>query len=199
MSIKVYEAYQTVAGVDPVDLMISLKRQSRDTARRLLKKHYNAILDDPKRVEAVRVGRKKGEGAPITAFDVDDWVRLQYREQALRYERDPYSLDVSITLRKHKKRYYLIPYVEKMSPLGPCLDFLRTDPRLEDFCYWNNTDEPEGVTASKWKARAAVWNVLTEHEIWADFITIEIVSFFGWSEVSPALELAQARQRKEAG
>lgn len=52
----------------------------------------------------------------------------------------------------HERWYYKIKY-----------------PRwVEDFAYWNNTDEPEGMTRTEWKARERMW----------DKVCLEKVSFW---------------------
>lgn len=65
---------------------------------------------------------------------------------------------VEICIWQLDGRYYLIPFDN--FPIGKTLKFLEKDPQLEDFSYWNNTDQPEDVTDKEWGHREKIWDRL---------------------------------------
>lgn len=144
--------------------------------------------------EVLTASKRAAEGgAKPGAFDVDDWMHKKYGEQLTRLERDTWALDVAVTMRRYKNRFYLIPYCDRACLLGGILDFMGNDERLEEFGYWNNTDPPEELSSQQWAWRGTVWRHLTEHEKWTEFVTIDIVSWTGWSDVSPMMDMLRER------
>lgn len=131
---------------------------------------------------------KKKEAPGV--FEVDCWARAQYGEQLTKHEKHPWALDVAVTVRTLDGRFYLIPYCEDSCLLSGILKFMETMEELEDFFYWNNTDPPDEVTEPEWEARGDVWYHFTGGDRWAEFLTLEIVSWMGWPEVSPLIEMA---------
>jgi hypothetical protein len=141
--------------------------------------------------------RDATEGMRPGVFDVDAWALAKYGEQRNQYDRNLWALDVCVTTRRCRDRFYLIPYCDHMCLLRGCLDFMRDDERLEDFSYWNNTDKPEEVTSQAWTWRGTVWNELTKPERWSEFVVLDVVSWEGWSQVSPMMGLLR-EQYEEA-
>lgn len=133
--------------------------------------------------------RDAAEGDRPGVFDVDRWAHTMYGKQLATLTRNQWALDVAITLRCHRGRHYLIPYCESSSLVGGTLDFMAQHEHLEDFAYWNNTDRPDSVTSSQWAWRARVWNHFTQHDRWPEYLSLDIVSWQGWSAVSPVFEL----------
>ena len=151
--------------------------------------------------EVLKVARPEGnwtEGIHPGVFDIDAWALAKYGEQLNHFQRNPWALDVCVTARRCRDRFYLIPYCERTSLLTGCLNFMENDERLDDFSYWNNSDRPEEVTSQDWTWRATVWNELTVPERWAEFLVLDILSWHGWSEVSPMIEIAQEQQEGNA-
>ena len=144
--------------------------------------------------EVLKAGKRKvAEGAKPGIMDIDAWVHANYGEQLTRYRRDWWALDVAVTMRRYRNRFYLIPYCDRACLLRGVLDFMKDHERLEEFSYWNNTDPPDDVAPSAWAWRSTVWNDLTEHERWGEYVTIEIVSWMGWHEVSPMMDIMRER------
>lgn len=246
MSIKIYEAYRVIRGVDPFDLLWEIKRVGQAQAKKRLTRLFRDILQgkaqraaerDLAEDEAFRswIGMKgiplsehkvysllqrwrveacpeefktpsdsiiavthatilkkmklEHVGGDLSVFDLDRWAQTMYGEQLTNHQRDVWALDVSVTLRTHRGRYYLIPYCERSSYVGGTLDFLAKHKHLEEFGYWDNSDKPEEVTSSQWARRSKIWTHLTEPERWAEHITLDIVSWQAWEEVSPKQEL----------
>jgi hypothetical protein len=144
--------------------------------------------------EILTAGKREiAEGVKPGVFDVDAWMHAKYGEQLTRYQRDLWALDVAVTMRRYRGTFYLIPYCDRACLFGKLLDFMADDERLEDFGYWNNTDPPEDVSSQAWTWRGTVWNDLTKDELWAEYVTVDIVSWPGWSDVSPMMDVARER------
>lgn len=148
--------------------------------------------------EVLRAGKREvGGGVKPSVFDVDMWMMKKYGEQLTNYQRNPWALDVAVTMRRYRNRFYLVPYCDRACLLRGTLDFMAEDERLEDFSYWNNTDPPDEVSSQQWAWRGTVWNDLTEHERWSEHLTLDIVSWMGWNDVSPALDVARSRNETD--
>lgn len=142
--------------------------------------------------EVLRTAKRDAtEGMRPGVYDVDAWALFKYGEQLTRFERSIWALDVCVSARRYRDRFYLIPYCDDACLLTGSLDFMKDDERLEDFSYWNNSDRPKEMTSRDWAWRATVWNELTEHDRWLDFVTLDIVSWHGWSQVSPMIEIVR--------
>lgn len=121
-------------------------------------------------------------------FDVDMWGRAMFAEQATRSQRNPWALDVSVTLRVLYNRYYLIPYCDKASLVGGSLNFMEEMEELEAFGYWNNTDPPEEVSSKEWEARKEVWSHFISESRWTNYLVLDVFSWETWSEASPLMK-----------
>lgn len=143
--------------------------------------------------------REVADGVKPGALDIDTWMRTKYGAQLTRYQRDTWALDVAVTMRRYRSKFYLLPYCDRACLLGGILNFMAHDERLEDFSYWNNTDPPEEVSSQEWTWRGTVWKDLTKDELWAEYLTLDIVSWAGWTDVSPAFDIIDERQRTGAG
>jgi hypothetical protein len=42
-----------------------------------------------------------------------------------------------------------------------------------------------------------VWNALTEHANWKEFVAIDVVSWHGYNDVSPGLDIAAGSKHRE--
>ena len=133
------------------------------------------------------------EGVQPSALDIDSWMHAKYGEQVMRYKSDPWALDVAVTMRRYRNRFHLIPYCERSCLIGDALEFMGNDERLEEFGYWDNTDAPEEVSSQEWAWRGTVWGDLTEHERWTEYVTIDIMSWLSWSDVSPMMDVMRER------
>lgn len=136
---------------------------------------------------------KPGRGKP-DVFSIDAWMLNRYGETQKDLNVSRWALDTSITIRKYEDHYYIIPYCDRRCLLGGLLSFLAEDNRLEDYVYWNNADKPEDVSLEEWRERGNVWNELTEIDRWPSYLVLDIVSWTGWHEVTPMIEVAQTRK-----
>ena len=194
MSTKIYTAYRTKDGVDIWKLMIGIKMRGRKEVAKVLRTFYhNLLLDGEKSPKVAREHRDKGE--PITPFICSQFVRKLYKDQLGDPRRHPFNFDVSVTVRKKGRRYYLIPYCDML--VNKALDFLKEDVRLEDFSYWDNTDPPKGFTWASWRRRGRVWYPMLEHERWPEFLTIDIMDIDSFTFVEPSLEMMKEKKYKK--
>jgi len=90
--------------------------------------------------------------------------RVRLREAYRRYvaqlsspERNPSDLSVSVAFRKHENYVLAIPYADML--MRRSLDFLEDIPELEDYAYWNNTDQPDHISDEDWASRGRAWDL----------------------------------------
>lgn len=79
------------------------------------------------------------------------------REQLEKGYRSPdFDFEVIITLKEMNGNVYGSIFSENNS----ITEELYKDLNIEEYGYWNNTDEPEGVTATAWEIRKNTWDKL---------------------------------------
>lgn len=70
-------------------------------------------------------------------------------------------IDCSLNVWMHAGRMYVILYGESW-----LWRHFKPPEKVEDYCYWNNTDEPDGVTRRQWKARGDTWDKVCLDDDW---------------------------------
>lgn len=130
-------------------------------------------------------------------LEIGHWMEKRYAEQLQSQSRNPWYLDTSVTFRRYVGAYYLIPYCDRVSHVSGCLDFLETLPDVEDYAYWNHTDRPNHVSEKDWDERSATWYHMLDHDRWGHFLTLEVVSYPGFSHVCPS-RLALGKESAQA-
>jgi hypothetical protein len=129
-------------------------------------------------------------------------IRRLYRIQSSRMDRCGINFDASVTVRQNRGRFYLIWYADCLSPVARCFDFMDDDPRLEDFHYQNQTDRPDGISASAWAHRRKVWAEIYQAG-WDHFLTLVICDFDRYRTLDPwyhrALARSGAREARKRG
>lgn len=93
---------------------------------------------------------------PPHSFDVRDdyFVRMAKLKEKFAFRDSQVDWDMSISYAKHGDVWMAIPFWEKASMLA----ILEACPWHEPFGYWNNTDQPKGVTEEEWKERCNLWD-----------------------------------------
>ena len=113
-----------------------------------------------------------------------------YKASSLSSERNTFDFDVSIAIREMDGDLYLIPYADML--VKHTLDFLKRDRCLEDFCYWNNTDPPDGMHKGegykRWEARGRIWDKIDQRG-WRDYLVVEVCSYAKFSNVDPYMAM----------
>lgn len=117
---------------------------------------------------------KVGEVPDYIKGDVEGeqlWERSKrfsvLEEEIRKAAKSPYrdSFDVSCGFNLWVYRYRnTIPYVYAI-PIGPNWALDTMAPKnlpdwVEDFSFWDNTDEPKGMSGAEWKRRATRWNAI---------------------------------------
>jgi len=75
------------------------------------------------------------------------------KEASKRVEKDYYDIDCGLNIWLHGNYAYAIP-------IGPnwVLDNIKFPKWVEDYSYWNNTDQPDNVTDRQWNSRRDTWD-----------------------------------------
>jgi len=186
MSIKVYAAYRLKKSTDLWPWLRDTRRQGEEEVRGVLRKMYGEFADevDPHSDEYKKCATVSGRSEAAIRLNIaHKAIRDGYKGQLTDPYRGPFNFDVSLTVREHKKRLYIIPHCDY--PMSKTLDFLKADPRLEDFAYWDNTDHPEHISYSDWKKRRKVWESLTEGNDWEDYLAIVVMEWSKFYLVDP--------------
>lgn len=173
MSIKIYEAYRTKPGVDIWEFMKQAKKEAMNNATEILRELYERIQTTPSLANNVREKFQISPDAPLSNWNISDFVYDRYNESRLKKQPTAYNFDTSFTVRKHKDHFYIIPY--ENSGTRNIFSFFKTHPDLEEYGYWNNTDEPEGMSEKEWKEREENWAVLLDD--WDNYVSVDVCSF----------------------
>ena len=95
---------------------------------------------------------------PVMTFVINEMYKRQ-EEVRVKQVRDP-SIDFSfeICVYPHNGEFYGQFFTEQ----GMLSKILKEKDFYEDFTYWNNVDEPEGMSAEEWQARSDTWDEILE-------------------------------------
>lgn len=195
MSTKIYRAFRTKPDVDIFKLSAKIQKRGVKNAKGALTETYNNMRDawlnqkDFRKVFCEVLGRDPGINADgnLSYLNISEYIHKQYGKQLASHQRDMFDLNVSVAIRKLDNRYYLIPFCSGF--MHENLNFLDKMKELEEYGYWNNTDEPDEVTEEEWAERGENWDKLIER--WQEMLVLEIVSYYGWFNIDPAYELAR--------
>lgn len=206
MSLKVWTAYKLLKASDLWPLVRDIRQQAAQEVQAKLREFYlqcaEAVLPDkplykaafertvnnPYLVKLHGEDKLREYAAESARLDVADKIITRgYRMSTTSPLRSVFNFDVSVTFREHRGSIYIIPYCEGI--VRNVLDFLAEDPRLRDYHYQNQTDRPEDISAREWRRRAAVWEPLTDHNRWLDYLVLDICSWNGFWQIKPMLDL----------
>lgn len=195
MSVKVYEAYRTpvkklAEGVAFLDGYI------RPKAQLALDGFLDSLSEEAVRAENTYLGDR-----PVSPM-----ARVLYF-QALRYKNKELADDArqflqcgfTVWLRGNWAYYY--PWVSfRMNLQG---DYLDTGVRpaewpdwWEEFCYYNNSDEPAIYTRRQWKKRAKAWEFLDTDEIQTSKLVHNILVLDDWDSLAPLCASYEKRRSR---
>ena len=123
-------------------------------------KHVNLLIDTVREqmLAAVVARVKTLMSCNTLPADRDKFaeVMVQARKAALKPEKDFWDLGCGFNLWIGEDGYaYLIPIAAHALHLE-----LKLGEPFQDYCYWNNTDEPDGMTRKQWKTRERHWDKL---------------------------------------
>lgn len=189
MSWKVPAAWRTPVGVDLWPLIRDIRQKGEAEVSRVLSGIYDEVASslDTSKDRNRRAVEVHGSEHVARLHLADEIVRQRYRDQASSPHRNEWDFDVRVVLRELEGRVYLLPQCDIR--MAHVLDFLASDPRLEDFRYWDNTDPPEDVSDTEWQMRREVWRELDDH--WDDSLVLTVCDVHGFHLVSPLRVLLQ--------
>ena len=158
MSTKIYFAYRMPAGVFSETFLPSFRRHVFQKAADRVKK---CMRDLP--VPDMRLVYEAGKEYRWPKVSFKKWCEEdKYRlltvfrntvAASKAKQRDFDCIDCSLNIWIYKGKVYCILY-------GECWlwDGYKPPSRVEDYCYWNNTDSPKEVSQRQWKARGDNWD-----------------------------------------
>jgi hypothetical protein len=173
MSTKIYEAWRwkKALGMSPILRQVEtiMKKQMHQKAQEFLKEVEKDVEPGGDSVWGVMQVMKIC--AQLTQFS---------RISPYRAPRGDFTCDFCVW--DWKQHFY-------MYPIGKADNWDFKDvykiPGLEDFRYWNNTDEPEGMSRREWNRRGRIWNA--QHD-WENPIVKTVYSVL--DPISPVGELS---------
>lgn len=120
-------------------------------------------------------------------------VMHEFTKQESNPRRNLFDLGVEIAIRELDGGLYVIPHCDMLA--SNTLDFLKKDKALVDFCYWNNTDPPEGMTRRRWEARGKVWDAINDRG-WRDYLLMTICDPSKFVYIDPWIDMVNEHNRK---
>ena len=192
MSTKIYAAYRLKHSRDLWPLVHDIRAEGIKRIKRKLREIYRSFaanVDVTSQAFQTSLKHAQGDETEARLRIAGDAIQKLYKAQSLQTGRDMFDFDVSIGVHAHKRRLYLIPYCDMQ--MRRVLDFLKKEPRLENYAYWDNTDKPRRVTAAAWEARARVWNVVGNR--WQDMLMLELCSVQSFWQLDPCFEMVSKR------
>ena len=110
-------------------------------------------------------------------------IQRAYRMNRTTTLRNAFDFDVSVSFRSNGRAVFLIPYCDWS--MISVLNFLKKDPRLEDYHYQNQTDRPKHINPRHWGARKRTWNAMLDASRWDDVLLLEVCKWDLWFKVDP--------------
>ncbi|WP_422758881.1 hypothetical protein [Paenarthrobacter sp. C1] len=151
MSTKIHNGYRLAAGTNLFDFtrrvrtVIDPIRDDLDAA--LLAKLFASAVD---------TCWLKGEGVPptlsLTAFS--RWEDGQAKLKDESREKDPHRFEMCLGEDPGTGRILIRLYTDQQV----MVDAFEVLDDVESYAYWNNDDEPKGVTSEQWDERRAAWD-----------------------------------------
>jgi len=173
MSTKIYEAWRWKKSLGMSTILAKIetimKKQMYEKAQEFLKEAGKEAAPGADGVWEVQQVMKVC--AQLTQFS---------RISPYRAPRGDFTCDFCVW--DWKQHYYMYPIG---TPDNWDFKPLYEIPGVEDFRYWNNTDEPEGMSMREWKRRGRIWD---EQHDWENPITKTIYSVL--DPVSPGIDLS---------
>lgn len=96
----------------------------------------------------------------LKTHDRNELYDLMTKAEKSIYGGSIFDLKLSITIFHHKNEFYGIPFADD----GKLIEIVLKNKWVRDFSYWNNSDQPEGMSDKEWEMRAKVWNDIFKKE-----------------------------------
>lgn len=115
---------------------------------------------------------------PVKAKVDNYMIWLDFREKILRQKKlrmPNVDTDFSVSLIPHNGELLGIVYTAHQT----WFDEWCKQPKIQEYCYWNNTDKPDEISDEEWEAREKTWNILTYEPVNIQSFSIEVVPLEG--------------------
>lgn len=158
MSTKIYGGLRLVAGADLWEFLQQLRREANVIRDRLDARLLAA--DAAMIVDRRRIGNPVPDEQPGGRTRSAIWRavgRFKTDQDKLGKSdtgHDPHRLELSIGYDPVAGRHMLIMYCEATE----LRELVTGHPDVEEYGYWNNSDQPDGVTDQEWDERRQAWN-----------------------------------------
>lgn len=151
MSTKIYHGYRLAEGTDVWEFTERLRREGNEERDRLdmevVEKLAEAAMQ--KRLDDGKELPQTEEARLMLGYHEWHEVMRQLGESRLS---DPHQLDACFIRDPGTGRINALLYAgSKMEHV------FERQPEVEEYGYWNNTDQPEGVSDDEWEERRASW------------------------------------------
>lgn len=159
MSTKIYEGRRLAEGVTVWDVLPRL-REAMDPIRdrlditELLRRaiwHLDTVV-----LPTEPTGDGPGLDSPLS-FALIDYQREQGEMNPAHRGHDPHRFEASFGFDPGTGRTLMCPFFDNPA-YGSALDDMS---EIEEYGYWNNTDQPDGVDDTEWEERRLAWERVT--------------------------------------
>ena len=158
MSTKIYSGLRLVAGADLWEFLQQLRREAnviRDRLDARLLAADAAMIVDRRRIGNPVPDEQPGGRARSAIWEaVDRFKADQDKLGKSDIGHDPHRLELSVGYDPVASRHMLIMYCEATE----LRELVTGHPDVEEYGYWNNSDQPDGVTDQEWDERRQAWN-----------------------------------------
>lgn len=138
MSVKIYAAWRW----EKRHGLFEMTKKISDAAMQELRGQLRKIVREAK-IEENRQAR----------YELLQFLSQHIRVSAVSLLRDPYDYNYRFMVRRAGNFFLCMPTDNHQK-----FDFLKKIPHLEEYGYWDNTDQPEGISRKDWKARGRFWD-----------------------------------------
>lgn len=165
MSTKIYKGFR-LKFTDTARLMAFLRRQraefiarAHDEAIEFVARTASRHFDRAWLSDTFCLSPLQSRVAPL--FDAIEELSNRQSEIKKSGHRDPeVDFNFSLALFPHGGQLYGIAYCDQ----SEWVRSFKTDPDVEEFAYWDNTDPPDNISAADWSLRREIWEQILDVE-----------------------------------
>ena len=201
MSTKIYSARRLKRGVQLWPFVASVRVRAEKNIRAKLEFFYlQTVAEYDQAAEGVKKEwqerlKVKPEDK-VSPFTVSRWVSDEFRKENINPMRSFFGMDVSMSVRENRGRFYIIPYANGM--MQNVLDFLRTDRKTEEYHWQNQTDKSARCSDAAWEQRGKDWQEMLgkNDDHWWDTLVLDLLSPSNFYRLDPSYRMAKFRMAK---
>lgn len=187
MSTKIYSGYILDEGMNPFEMIPSLKKEFVAPIKksiyemylRFFFRYYDFLTYNDGQLSYLLkdIAEANKDSYLGTKLTVPMASLLAKAEVEKRVAEDGYSYQVEVLFAQDPKTQRYLVYFMGNNPME---DKFRKMDGVSDYCYYNNTDEPEDVTEEEWAERGRAWDrsVNLDEALVNSMLSLQIVSSF---------------------